>query len=131
AVRGRSAVLPPSVHDLGFRMTYAGRPTALKRCITGLAGGASGSSAWNLIFTYLSSAAFTSSFFSVVLSIVRQFLHHVAHMSMSTGFCSRWAASRPSARLACQPVLSCSSTLDVTADASTQRFETIEYASSP
>src|ERR1700758_1379895 len=97
--------------------------------MTGLAGGRSGSSAWNLILTYFPSADFTSAFCSVVLSIVRQFLHHVAHMSMSTGLPSRAAASSPSLRFACQPVLICSSTLDVTADASTQRFETIEYAS--
>lgn len=35
----------------GLRITYAGRPTALKRFITSLAGGSSGCSAWNLIFT--------------------------------------------------------------------------------
>jgi len=31
------------------------------------------------------------------LSIVRQFLHQVAHMSMITGFCSRVAVARPAA----------------------------------
>src|SRR5713101_3232687 len=81
----------------GRRITYVGRPTALNRCITAFVSGASGSSAWNLIFTYGASAASTAGSSSVVLSIVRQFLHQVAQRSMSTGLLSRRAASRPSA----------------------------------
>src|SRR5437867_9592504 len=95
------------------------------------AGSVSRSSAWNLIFTYPSSAFCTSPLASVVLSIVRQFLHHVAHMSISTGLFSRAAASSPSASDACQPALSCSCTLEATADGSTQRFEKSEYDSYP
>src|SRR5262249_33446061 len=37
--------------DYGLRIAYAGRPTASNFCITLFAGSASGSSAWNLIFT--------------------------------------------------------------------------------
>src|SRR5262245_44444726 len=110
-------------------MTYVGRPTASKRCITGFAGGASGSSAWNLIFTYGASADFTPGSSSVVLSIVRQFLHHVAHMSISTGLFSRFAAARPSASDGVHPSFSFSCTLVATTVGSTQRFEKIEYAS--
>ena len=50
----------------------------------------------------------------VVRSITTQFLHQVAHMSRSTGFCSRIATSRPSASDACHPALSFSSTLEAT-----------------
>ena len=47
-----------------------------------------------MIFTYPFSAEVTSRSSSVVLSIVKQFLHHVAHMSMSSGFCSREASAK-------------------------------------
>src|SRR5262249_30833061 len=102
----------PATGYLGVRTTYVGRPTAPKRCITSRAGDSSGVSAWNLIFTKPSSAVFTEGSTNVVLSIVRQFLHHVAHMSISTGLFSRCATARPSARSACQPSFRSSFTLD-------------------
>src|SRR5438093_13416610 len=85
----------------GRRSTYVGRPTALNRCITAFVSGSSGSSAWNLIFTYGASAEITVGFLSVVLSLVSQFLHPVAPMSMRTVLPSLIAAARPSASHAC------------------------------
>src|ERR1700730_3698438 len=108
-------------------MTYVGRPTAANRFMMPLAGCASGSSAWNLILTYRLSAEVTVGSSSVVLSMVRQFLHQVAHMSMSTGACSREAVARPSVNELCQPAFSFSSTLVVTADASTHRLANNSY----
>src|SRR5688500_14149173 len=94
---------------------------ALNRAMTSRAGDSSGCSAWNLILMYPSSAALTSASASVVRSIVKQFLHQVAHMSMRTGLPSRSAAARPSSSDEYQPSSSMASTLDVTSDASTQR----------
>ncbi len=59
---------------------------------------------------------------SVVLSMVRQFLHHVAHMSSSTGLFSRLATARPSASDACQPSFNWACTLDATCAGSTKRL---------
>jgi len=65
----------------------------------------------------------------VVLSIVRQFLHQVAQKSMSTGFCSRAAVSRPLASDGVQPSSICCCTVAATSVGSTKRFAKRPYAS--
>ncbi len=83
--------------------------------------GSSRSSDCTLIFTYPESAAVTSGSFSVVLSIVKQFLHQVAQRSSRTGLLSRSASASPTASDECQPLASISLTEDETSVASADR----------